>query len=197
MHTTPPTQSSVDPVFFLFAGFPCNSVSSSNPPRKDFAGAEDQSSLSKLQGIEGYVREHHPLFVVLENVMNFSSTSNLSTLCSSLELMEYETVVIKTSPDEHGVPHERLSFWILACDKNFMSKDEIAAVQQVVESMRMSQQDLVPFNSFRLPDNHKLVLEDLDRMRAAKHQSTPCRGRSVNKVKDCKGFCFGQLQLAF
>ena len=112
---------------------------------------------------------------MLENVINFSSTSNLSTLCSSLELMEYETVVIKTSPDEHGVPHERLSFGILACDKKIMSKDDIAAVQQVVESMCMSQQDLVPFNSFLLPDNHKFVLEDLDRMRAAKQQSTPCR----------------------
>ncbi len=103
---TPPSLSPLDQVHIFFCGFSCKSVSQINPQSQggryeecatDWSGETG----STLRGCLNYVRRHHPLCVILENVAGFTfGGKNLTTLKETLQSYSYHVVDYVSSPHE-------------------------------------------------------------------------------------------------
>jgi hypothetical protein len=150
----------VPPSTMVMAGFSCTDVSHMNINSTSARSCVIDRSMrtgSTMYGIEQYVSQFQPPFVVLENVAAIADTNadgptNAATVIERLRAKGYVGCTMLLSPMKHGVPHRRRRMWfvfIKVCSGPLRTM-EVEAWMPVMEKMREMVMKTLEFNTVPL-----------------------------------------------
>jgi DNA (cytosine-5)-methyltransferase 1 len=104
----------------LIGGFPCQEFSSCGP-----LGGLDSERGRLYKTLIDYMKEHHPIVVVGENVINLERMDNgniLETIKTDLSNAGYEVQVWKLFAPDYGIPQRRTRLFFVCIRKDVYKK---------------------------------------------------------------------------
>ena len=107
----------------LIGGFPCQEFSSCGPQ-----GGIDSHRGGLFRAMSKYAKEHQPMLVVAENVMNLARINrgaDLVTIRRSLALAGYRTIVWSIYAPDYGIPQTRERLVILGVRKDLRGDPDL------------------------------------------------------------------------
>ncbi len=107
----------------LCAGFPCQPFSQAGK-RQGFNDEKDRGNL--FYNICDIIDQHHPSYVLLENVSNLKGHDNGNTWTTIKGMLEERNYIVKEkilSPHQFGIPQHRKRIYIVGIRQDFDSKN--------------------------------------------------------------------------
>ena len=107
----------------LCAGFPCQPFSQAGK-RQGFNDEKDRGNL--FYNICDIIDQHHPGYVLLENVSNLKGHDNGNTWTTIKGMLEERNYIVKEkilSPHQFGIPQHRKRIYIVGIRQDFYYKN--------------------------------------------------------------------------
>lgn len=133
---------------------------------KDSTGATGVTFAGALH----YIREKRPPFAVFENVVGIIEQKLF--VIEKFASIGYIVTFVQACPTDFGMPVRRPRVYMIATQADWCTQEVLDNIDNIYKSLHQPLNDPLPLSTCMLPDDHPLVIDELNRRRDTTNSSS-------------------------